>query len=147
MFLIESEYNMAGWKQNLFNLSCREISLPKQTIISQLNHFITKVLLQIQQTLISFRLILNSFLQVCRLTGGQLYKYTYFQPDIDAERFLSDLRHNLSRPVVFDAIMRVRTSTGVRPVEFFGNFYMANTTDIELASLNSDMAVACKSLK
>merc|ERR1712223_1858114 len=82
--------------------------------------------------------------QVCRLTGGQMYKYTYFQTDIDGERFLADLRHNLSRPVVFDAIMRVRTSTGVRPVEFYGSFYMANSTDTELASLNSDMAVACE---
>jgi len=82
--------------------------------------------------------------QVCRLTGGQVYKYTYFQTDIDGERFLADLRHNLSRPVVFDAIMRVRTSTGVRPVEFYGSFYMANSTDTELASLNSDMAIACE---
>lgn len=73
-----------------------------------------------------------------------MYKYTYFQPDLNGEQFLEDLRHNLSRPVVFDAIMRVRTSTGVRPVEFYGSFYMANSTDTELASLNSDMAVACK---
>ncbi len=73
-----------------------------------------------------------------------MYKYTYFQQDLDADRFLADLRHNLERPVVFDAIMRVRTSTGVRPVEFFGSFFMANSTDTELASLNSDMAIACK---
>merc|ERR1711936_793754 len=82
--------------------------------------------------------------QVCRLTGGQVYKYTYFQADLDGERFISDLAHNISRPVVFDAIMRVRTSTGVRPTDFFGSFYMANTTDMELASLNSDMALACE---
>merc|ERR550519_776075 len=82
--------------------------------------------------------------QVCRLTGGQVYKYTYFQADLDGERFISDLAHNISRPVVFDAIMRVRTSTGVRPTDFFGSFYMANTTDMELASVNSDMALACE---
>merc|ERR1719210_2077618 len=82
--------------------------------------------------------------QVCRLTGGQVYKYTYFQADLDGERFISDLHHNISRPVVFDAIMRVRTSTGVRPTDFFGAFYMGNTTDMELASLNSDMAMACE---
>jgi len=82
--------------------------------------------------------------QVCRLTGGQVYKYTYFQADLDGERFISDLAHNIARPVVFDAIMRVRTSTGVRPTDFFGSFYMANTTDMELASLNSDMALACE---
>jgi len=82
--------------------------------------------------------------QVSRLTGGQVYKYTYFQSDLDGERFISDLQHNISRPVVFDAIMRVRTSTGVRPTDFFGAFYMGNTTDMELASLNSDVALACE---
>jgi protein transport protein SEC24 len=78
------------------------------------------------------------------MTGGQVYKYTYFQSDLDGERFISDLHRNVSRPVVFDAIMRVRTSTGVRPTDFFGAFYMGNTTDMELASLNSDMALACE---
>merc|ERR1711936_692756 len=77
-------------------------------------------------------------------TGGQVYKYTYFQSDLDGERFISDLQHNISRPVVFDAIMRIRTSTGVRPTDFFGSFYMANTTDMELASLNCDMSLACE---
>ena len=37
----------------------------------------------------------------------------------------------------FDAIMRVRTSTGVRPVDFHGHFYMSNTTDMELAAVDS----------
>eukprot|EP00096_Caligus_rogercresseyi_P003027 TRINITY_DN1552_c0_g1_i1.p1 TRINITY_DN1552_c0_g1~~TRINITY_DN1552_c0_g1_i1.p1 ORF type:complete len:983 (+),score=312.63 TRINITY_DN1552_c0_g1_i1:295-2949(+) len=82
--------------------------------------------------------------QVSRLSGGQMYKYTYFQPELDGERFLSDLRHNIQRPVAFDSIMRVRTSTGVRPVDFFGSFFMANSTDTELASINSDMSVACE---
>ena len=73
-----------------------------------------------------------------------MYKYTYFQPDLDGERFINDLKRNVSRNIVFDAIMRVRTSTGVRPTDFFGSFYMANTTDMELASLNSDMSLACE---
>ena len=33
--------------------------------------------------------------------------------------------------------MRVRTSTGVRPVDFHGHFYMSNTTDMELAAIDS----------
>jgi len=82
--------------------------------------------------------------QVSRLTGGQVYKYTYFQSDLDGHRFISDLRHNISRPVVFDGIMRVRTSTGVRPTDFFGAFFMANTTDMELASVSSDSALTCE---
>merc|ERR1719354_524790 len=79
--------------------------------------------------------------QVSRLTGGQVYKYTYFQPDLDGHRFISDLRHNISRPIAFDSILRVRTSTGVRPTDFFGSYFMSNTTDMELASVNSDAAV------
>lgn len=50
--------------------------------------------------------------EVCRLTGGQIYKYTYFKADVDGDRFIGDVRNNVSRPVAFDAIMRVRTSTG-----------------------------------
>lgn len=34
--------------------------------------------------------------------------------------------------------MRVRTSTGVRPTDFYGHFFMANTTDMELASIDCD---------
>merc|ERR1719336_2934630 len=82
--------------------------------------------------------------QVSRMTGGQVYKYTYFQADLDGERFISDLGHNVSRNIVFDAIMRVRTSTGVRPTDFFGSVFMSNTTDMELAALNSDMSLACE---
>lgn len=42
---------------------------------------------------------------------------------------------DIRRPIAFDAVMRVRTSTGVRPTDFYGHFYMSNTTDIELASI------------
>ena len=73
-----------------------------------------------------------------------MYKYTYFQSDLDGDRFISDLKRNVSRNIVFDAIMRVRTSTGVRPTDFFGSFYMSNTTDMELAALNCDMSLACE---
>lgn len=38
--------------------------------------------------------------------------------------------------------MRVRTSTGVRPTDFYGHLYMSNTTDIELASIDCDKAIA-----
>ncbi|CAH1795236.1 unnamed protein product [Owenia fusiformis] len=80
--------------------------------------------------------------EVCRLTGGQMFKYTYFQADLDGSRFIEDLQRNISRPIAFDAIMRVRTSTGIRPTDFLGNFYMSNTTDIELAVIDCDKAVS-----
>ena len=59
------------------------------------------------------------------------------QADLDGDRLLRDLSRAVSQPVGFDAIMRVRTSTGVRPVDFHGHFYMSNTTDMELAAIDS----------
>lgn len=80
--------------------------------------------------------------QVARLSGGSVNKYTYFQADIDGPRVVGDILFHLSRPIGFDAVMRVRTSTGVRPTDFFGHFYMANTTDVELAAIDSQKGIA-----
>ncbi|XP_031416432.1 protein transport protein Sec24C isoform X2 [Clupea harengus] len=74
-------------------------------------------------------------------TGGSIYKYTYFQAQSDQERFLHDLRRDVQKPMGFDAVMRVRTSTGIRATDFFGSFYMSNTTDVELAGLDCDKTI------
>ncbi|XP_029464830.1 LOW QUALITY PROTEIN: protein transport protein Sec24C [Rhinatrema bivittatum] len=74
-------------------------------------------------------------------TGGSIYKYTFFQVETDRERFLNDLRRDVQKEVGFDAVMRVRTSTGIRATDFFGAFYMSNTTDVELAGLDSEKTV------
>lgn len=96
--------------------------------------------------------------QVSKISGGEIFKYTYFQvsyylmfccilyfnfnfyikAEIDGQRFLSDLKHDISRPTVFDAVMRVRTSTGTRPTDFYGHFFMSNSTDVELAAIDCD---------
>ncbi|XP_036193017.1 protein transport protein Sec24C isoform X2 [Myotis myotis] len=78
---------------------------------------------------------------VPQLTGGSVYKYTCFQVENDQERFMSDLRRDVEKVVGFDAVMRVRTSTGIRAVDFFGAFYMSNTTDVELAGLDGEKTV------
>ncbi|XP_063076747.1 protein transport protein Sec24C isoform X2 [Engraulis encrasicolus] len=74
-------------------------------------------------------------------TGGSVYKYTYFQAQSDQERFLHDLRRDVQKQVGFDAVMRVRTSTGIRATDFLGSFYMSNTTDVELAGLDCDKTI------
>lgn len=89
----------------------------------------------------------NQYLDVATLgivpyqTGGSIYKYAYFQVETDQERFLNDLRRDVQKVVGFDAVMRVRTSTGIRAIDFFGAFYMSNTTDVELAGLDSDKTI------
>ncbi|XP_052892317.1 protein transport protein Sec24D [Anopheles moucheti] len=85
---------------------------------------------------------LASIGQVARLTGGEVYKYTYFQADIDSARLVNDLLKNISRPIAFDAVMRVRTSTGVRATDFYGHMFMSNTKDMEIASIDCDKSVS-----
>ncbi|XP_028157980.1 protein transport protein Sec24C-like, partial [Ostrinia furnacalis] len=79
--------------------------------------------------------------QLPRLTGGQLHKYTYFTADIDGPRLVADVKRVVSRPTAHDAVMRVRTSTGVRATDFYGHFFMSNTTDVELAAIDADKAI------
>ncbi|CAL8376438.1 unnamed protein product [Gadus morhua 'NCC'] len=74
-------------------------------------------------------------------TGGAVYKYSNFQVETDGEHFLRDLRKDVEKPIGFDAIMRVRTSTGFRATDFFGGVYMNNTTDVELAAVDCDHAI------
>ncbi|KAG5848144.1 hypothetical protein ANANG_G00095280 [Anguilla anguilla] len=74
-------------------------------------------------------------------TGGSVYKYSNFQVPVDGDHFLSDLRRDVEKPIGFDGIMRVRTSTGFRPTDFFGALHMNNTTDVEMAAVDSDKAV------
>uniref|UniRef100_A0A914IBI6 Uncharacterized protein n=1 Tax=Globodera rostochiensis TaxID=31243 RepID=A0A914IBI6_GLORO len=89
----------------------------------------------------------NAFVDVASIapavstTGGIVYKYQYFDAERDGERFLADLRHDITREVAFDVMMRLRTSTGIRPTGFHGAFFMQNTTDIEVAALDADKAV------
>ncbi|XP_066240467.1 protein transport protein Sec24D [Saccopteryx leptura] len=78
---------------------------------------------------------------VPHLTGGTLYKYNNFQIHLDSQQFLNDLRNDIEKKIGFDAIMRVRTSTGFRATDFFGGILMNNTTDVEMAAIDCDKAV------
>ncbi|XP_008844262.1 protein transport protein Sec24D isoform X2 [Nannospalax galili] len=75
------------------------------------------------------------------LTGGTLYKYNNFQMHLDSHQFLNDLRNDIEKKIGFDAIMRVRTSTGFRATDFFGGIFMNNTTDVEMAAIDCDKAI------
>uniref|UniRef100_A0A4W5QR67 SEC24 homolog D, COPII coat complex component n=1 Tax=Hucho hucho TaxID=62062 RepID=A0A4W5QR67_9TELE len=74
-------------------------------------------------------------------TGGSIFKYSNFQVYTNSMHFLSDLRKDVEKAIGFDAIMRVRTSTGFRATNFFGAIHMNNTTDVEMAAVDCDKAV------
>ncbi|KAH9277726.1 Protein transport protein Sec24C [Echinococcus granulosus] len=92
----------------------------------------------------------NSFIDVAtisevpKLTSGNLFKYSYFQADLQGDQFIADLRNAVGLPEAFNAVMRVRTSTGTRPFETLGNINLPNATDVEFATLDANQTVVCE---
>ncbi|KAJ1930728.1 COPII coat Sec23p-Sfb3p heterodimer component [Tieghemiomyces parasiticus] len=75
------------------------------------------------------------------LTGGDTYFYPNFLADRDGHRFGEDLKLDLTREHGFNGVLRVRCSDGLRIDEHYGNFFMRNNTDVELAGIDSDKAI------
>lgn len=76
------------------------------------------------------------------ISGGQTFMYPNFAAGRDGYRFAEDLRRSLTREFGYDSVLRVRCSNGVRVVEHYGNFYMRNSTDVEMGVIDSEKAVA-----
>ncbi|KAJ1853413.1 COPII coat Sec23p-Sfb3p heterodimer component [Coemansia sp. RSA 1822] len=79
--------------------------------------------------------------QLSTLTGGELYSYPGFDGARDGKRFGADLRADVERTFGANAVLRIRTSDGLRVDEHFGNLYMRNHVDVELAGVTSDTAI------
>ncbi|GMS95354.1 hypothetical protein PENTCL1PPCAC_17529 [Pristionchus entomophagus] len=79
--------------------------------------------------------------QLSAVTGGSVYKYQYFEATKDASRLLYDLSHAISKQIAFDAMVRIRSSAGIRAVAYSGSFFMENTTDIEIAAIDQDKTI------
>ncbi|KAG9304124.1 hypothetical protein G9A89_019686 [Geosiphon pyriformis] len=74
------------------------------------------------------------------LTGGETYFYPNFDFQKDGEKFAKELKHNVTREFGYNALMRIRCSNGLKIDDHFGNFNMRNSTDLELAGIDSDKA-------
>lgn len=70
-----------------------------------------------------------------RLTGtGVINKYHIASLD----NFLQDLKTSLKSTMAFDASMRVRTSTGISPVKYVGNFNNFSGPNLEMSAVNTN---------
>lgn len=56
------------------------------------------------------------------------------QADSHGTRFINDLKSAVSKPIAFDAIVRVRTSTGERPLYSGCTIYLVALYDITYSS-------------
>lgn len=73
--------------------------------------------------------------------NGQIYKYDFFMADTHGQRLCEDLKYAVEATVAFDAVMKVRTSTGIKPVDYLGNFNMYGN-DVEMAGLQKQSSLA-----
>mmetsp|Transcript_20221 Transcript_20221/g.62521 ORF Transcript_20221/g.62521 Transcript_20221/m.62521 type:complete len:998 (-) Transcript_20221:465-3458(-) len=59
-----------------------------------------------------------------KITAGQLYYFPAFLSSCDGMKLSAELRHVLTRPTGFEAVMRVRCTRGLRVSAFRGNYYI-----------------------
>lgn len=76
------------------------------------------------------------------LSGGNIFNYINYQTVRDGTNFQNDLIRSVSRSFGYDGLLRVRCSNNLKIADHFGNFYMRNSTDVELAGVNCDSTLA-----
>jgi len=84
-----------------------------------------------------------TFSDITSSTGGTIYQYTPFNPVLDHDQVLNDLKWNVVRPQGLEAVMRLRCSQGLEVDHYLGAFYrqLANVTDVYLPAIDCDKSI------
>jgi protein transport protein SEC24 len=75
---------------------------------------------------------------ICNRTCGQIYTYFKYDNKLDADRFSFDLGRSITREKGFDALMRVRCSTGLSVTKYSGPFSALGTDNVDLPGIDAD---------
>ncbi|KAF9653645.1 sec24-like protein [Thelephora ganbajun] len=96
---------------------------------------------------ISMFLAPSNFLDVASIsypvsvTGGELFYHPRFNPERDSHALFGQLNRLIQRRTVYNCMMRVRCSTGLKVAEQYGNFYKRSQTDLEFGVLDPDKSI------
>ena len=77
-------------------------------------------------------------------TSGSVYRYNPFTPAADGPRFHNDLRWCLTRPQAYEAVARLRVSSGLAVDSYVGAFHRRNLTDLHFPAVSCDHAIAAR---
>ncbi|KAG7669916.1 hypothetical protein KSW81_008060 [Nannochloris sp. 'desiccata'] len=83
---------------------------------------------------------------LCTETSGSMHRYNPFNPDADGARFHNDLRWCLMRPQGFEAVARLRVSSGLSVDNYVGAFHRRNPTDLHFPALSCDHTISARLL-
>ena len=76
--------------------------------------------------------------ELAKQTGGTLNTYPSFNYENDSARFGSELNRILTRRTVFETVMRVRVTRGMRISNFYGNFFIRGTDLLALPNCTEE---------
>ena len=79
-----------------------------------------------------------------QFSSGQIYYYPgyHINKPTFKERFMKDFTHYLTRPIGFEAVMRVRSTTGIGLHAFHGNFFVRSSDLLSLPNVSPDVSYA-----
>lgn len=120
----------------------RQLLVPQTEVYNDLAKECVKNAVCVNNYLFPFAYIdVASLGHISSTTGGDIFFYQQFTPS-DLDRILYDLTHVLNRNSGLDAVMRIRCTNGLQVMDHYGNFNMTNFTDVELAGIDEDKAIA-----
>lgn len=121
----------------------KQVFAPQNDYYSQLGKKCIEAGCAVDLFLISNQFVdLATISEVTRRCGGKIYKYDFFNASTHGDRLINDLKINIENSIAFDAVMKVRTSTGLRAVDHLGNFNVTGTNDVEFGAINRDTSIS-----
>merc|ERR1719203_2098110 len=79
---------------------------------------------------------------IARCSGGELFFYDGYSDSVFGECLTNDLYKLLTREQGWEAVMRIRTSRGVRIQHYYGCFYRRSADLLSLPNIDPDKTVA-----
>lgn len=81
-----------------------------------------------------------------KYTCGHLYYHPRFIGQRDAPKLRAELHRNLTRPTGWEAVMRIRTSRGLRVSAFHGHFFVRSSDLLALPQVTCPLPLVVYSV-
>lgn len=79
---------------------------------------------------------------ISSVTNGHLYVYQSFSQQRDGPRLYNDMYRCLTRNTGYDALLKIRCSTGISVKRYYGHYLSQTVDDMDLAGVDADTSFA-----